>query len=421
MLQCKYIDTSWDFRNADTKRFTHCFHAYPAMMIPQVAARLLEKYGLGAKFLFDPYCGTGTSLVEANLRGIDAVGIDLNPLAVAIAKAKTSPVDLQTLGLYLNDFNDKMFELRFKSGISSKLAAPNFPNIDFWFTPDIKHKLAVILRYIRDISRDDIRDFFTIAFSETVRESSLTRNCEFKLYRMTDAQIEKFDPDPFGMMESKLLRNYHGLKEFQEAKKNSSQAYVYRLDSVDEIPTEIVGDNEVDIVVTSPPYGDSRTTVAYGQFSRLSNQWLGFEDASALDERLMGGKQSSRASKITRIGVGTIDDTIDAISRENENRAIDIYRFYHDYESSIANVAKTVKPGGYCCYVVGNRRVCGTTLGTDEITKALFEKRGFDHVETIVRNIPNKRMPSRNSPSNVVGESDTTMKNEYIVVMRKTT
>lgn len=65
VLDEKYIDESWDFEDANTKILTHCFHSYPAMMIPQVAARLIEKYGRNANLLFDPYCGTGTSLVEA--------------------------------------------------------------------------------------------------------------------------------------------------------------------------------------------------------------------------------------------------------------------------------------------------------------------------------------------------------------------
>jgi DNA modification methylase len=63
----KYIDYSWDFIGANTKIGTHCFHNYPAMMIPQVAGRLINLYGSSARLLFDPYCGTGTSLVEALL------------------------------------------------------------------------------------------------------------------------------------------------------------------------------------------------------------------------------------------------------------------------------------------------------------------------------------------------------------------
>ena len=49
----KYIDTSWDFRKENTKVHTHCFHDYPAMMIPQVAGRLIEKYGEKAELLFE--------------------------------------------------------------------------------------------------------------------------------------------------------------------------------------------------------------------------------------------------------------------------------------------------------------------------------------------------------------------------------
>ncbi|MBF0390208.1 MAG: site-specific DNA-methyltransferase, partial [Desulfamplus sp.] len=109
----RYIDESWDFKNENTKGFTHCFHTYPAMMIPQIAKRLLEKYANKSALLFDPYCGTGTSLVEANLNNINAIGTDLNPLACLIAKTKTTPIDEQTLDLFLKDFNDKVFYLRF--------------------------------------------------------------------------------------------------------------------------------------------------------------------------------------------------------------------------------------------------------------------------------------------------------------------
>ncbi len=56
----KTLDESWDFRKSNTKEYTHCFHPYPAMMIPQVARRIIENYGSKTEILFDPYCGTGT-------------------------------------------------------------------------------------------------------------------------------------------------------------------------------------------------------------------------------------------------------------------------------------------------------------------------------------------------------------------------
>ena len=101
-----------------------------------------------------------------------------------------------------------------------------------------------------------------------------------------------------------------------------------------------------------------------------------------------------------------------------KKRALEVEHFYSDYYQSITNVAKTIKPLGFACYVVGNRRVKGLQLPTDEITKHFFEKNGFKYVETIIRNIPNKRMPKRNSPNNIVGETSQTMHHEFIVIMQ---
>ena len=72
----------------------------------------------------------------------------------------------------------------------------------------------------------------------------------------------------------------------------------------------------------------------------------------------------------------------------------------NDYKSSIDNVAKAVRHKGRIAYVVGNRTVKGVQIPLDYITVELFEKNGFDHITTIVREIPNKRMPKANSPTN---------------------
>lgn len=171
----KYIDNSWDFKNDNTKEYTHCYHSYPAMMIPQIARKLIEKYGEKSRLLFDPYCGTGTSLVEANLKNINAIGTDLNPLARLIAETKTSTINIQTLDLYLRDFNDKIFALKFGIKESLSITLPDFQNIDFWFSEDVQIQLAVIKNYIDKISDENVQNFFKVAFSETVRESSWTK------------------------------------------------------------------------------------------------------------------------------------------------------------------------------------------------------------------------------------------------------
>ena len=279
----KYRDDTWDFQSADTKQYTHCFHSYPAMMIPQVAGRILDEFGRNAKLLFDPYCGTGTSLVEANLRGINAIGTDINPLARLIAKVKTTIIPLKLLDLHLERFNNFAFSIQL-GGKRIKPKIPNFKNIDYWFKKDTQYWLAVIKEYIEEIDDRDVQDFFKVAFSETVREVSLTRNSEFKLHRIAHTKIRKFNPNVLSIMIDKLVRNRNGMAKYISLKRNKACSQIWDFNTVHRIPEDIIQPNSVDIVITSPPYGDSRTTVAYGQFSRLSNQWLGFEEINEVDK-----------------------------------------------------------------------------------------------------------------------------------------
>ena len=411
----KCRDESWDFRKADTKQYTHCFHPYPAMMIPQVAGRILDEFGKNAHLLFDPYCGTGTSLIEANIRDIDAVGTDINPLAGLIAKVKTATIPLKFLDSHLNDFYDFVFSIELGDRIINP-NIPNFKNIDYWFKKDTQFMLAVIKDYIENIDYKDIKDFFKVSFSGTVREASLTRNSEFKLYRMSEKQIEKFNPDVLSIMAQKLIRNRRGMAEYISVKKNNSKSSIYDFNTVYGIPKDIHHPESVDIVVTSPPYGDSRTTVAYGQFSRLANQWLGMEAYNEVDKRSMGG---IRRKKFINFDYNPLDEVLEKIAKIDNKRVYDVISFYIDYEKSIANISKLVKTGGIVAYVVGNRRVKGVEIPNDEITMEFFERNGFDHIKTSIRDIPNKRMPKKNSPRNVAGVTDTTMIHEHIVILQK--
>ena len=406
----KYQDYSWDFKSADTKDLTHCFHSYPAMMIPQIPRRILSKYGLSKKILFDPYCGSGTSLVEANMKNINAIGTDLNPLAKLIAKAKTTPIDIRVLNFYLEEFNDYLLH----KSLSMRL--PQFHNIDFWFNKETQKKLALIKKYIEGISDSKVKNFFLTAFSETVRQSSLTRKGEFKLIRIIEAQRKCFNPDSFKIMLSALLRNKSGLLSYMQHKKNNSFSKIYSFNTVNSIPKEIIPNKSIDIVLTSPPYGDSRTTVAYGQYSRLASQWIGIKGASSIDKSLMGGvKYDSNLM----FHSSCLQATLEKIGQIDLKRKIEVQSFFIDYKNSINNVSKTLKKRGIACYVVGNRTVKGINIPTDLITKDFFEDNGFKHLETIIRNIPNKRMPSQNSPSNIPGQKSTTMKNEFIVICEK--
>lgn len=408
----------WTFNGQPTRELTHCYHDYPARMIPQVARKLLELFAPATGLLFDPCCGTGTALVEGRLSGLNVAGTDLNPLARLIASAKTATPSLPAVDRQISALRE------FLSGPREPAAPavshlPGVRRLDFWFKPEVVRELSLIKSFVSEIDDADVRLFFQVAFSETARESSNTRNEEFKLYRYEAERLEKFSPDVRAIMLAKVERNRRGLADFLTALRRlrrKPSARVYDFDTVECVPGDALARGSVDIVVTSPPYGDSHTTVAYGQYSRLSAAWLGLSEPEKVDRRLMGGRA---ARQIPRFDCPALDEAVAAVAERDPARAREVASFYSDLRRSIANVADALRPGGHACYVVGNRKVKGTVLPTDAAIRAFFERCDFTHVETFRRSIPNKRMPLLNSPTNVAGSADATMTSEHIVVLRK--
>lgn len=411
-------DEDWTFDGASTRDLTHCYHDYPARMIPQVARKVLDLFGHNSRVLFDPYCGTGTSLVEGFVRGIHVIGTDLNPLARLIAKAKITSISTELLDDSIKRFVKYVNCYRIEDGRFVD-NIPRVKNLEFWFKPPVVSKLAYVKGFIDQIAIEDIALFFKVAFSETVRESSNTKISEFKLFRKAGEDLDRFDPDVFETMLVKLNRNRHGLRKFNtiiHLLERAPLARILDFNSVSSIPPDAIEHESIDLVLTSPPYGDSHTTVAYGQYSRLSSEWMGFQEARSVDNMLMGGQNGHYAKETAS---KTINIAIKIINEKDPKRGKEVSAFYNDLEASIRNVACVIRRGGIACYVVGNRTVKGIVLPTDLAVMNFYQEYGFEHIRTFRRNIPNKRMPARNSPSNIPGVIEKTMTNEYIVVMQK--
>ncbi len=406
-------DSSWDFKGYDTKYSTHGYHTYPAMMIPQVAHRLIEIYGKNADVVLDPFMGSGTVLVEATLFNNfkKAYGIDINPLALLIAKVKTTQIEPKKLTAAFEGLIAKINKRK-----NEKIEAPKFFNIELWFKPRAVKELAVIRKCIDEIADKDIKDFFLIAFSETVRANSNTRNGEYKLYRMPETRLERFNPRPITEFRDFAFENIEKMKEYY-AKRNNCNIEILPEDT--RFKTSIP-DNSVDLVVTSPPYGDSRTTVAYGQFSRLALQWMGFEDSIVknIDKSSLGGIPTKTIK--SQLKSPTLNRIIEMIAAVDEKRAKDVVSFYEDLWQCILELDRITRKGAHLCFVVGNRTVKRTQIPTNRIIVELFESVGnYQHIKTFKRNIPSKRLPKSNSPSNIKGDLISTMNEEHIVILEK--
>ena len=385
-------------------------HRYPATMIPQIGIDILKELNISNGSMLDPYCGSGSSFVcglESGIKEMD--GFDINPLAVLIAKAKFTKINNNDIDVAYQELRNNIYEMIKYEKKIKKIKLPEITNIEYWFSESVITNLSVIKHCIYEIENKDIQTLFLVPFSETVRECSYTRNNEFKLYRMKHEEVLKFNPDTISYYFKKLsdVIQYYKMYYQPKLKKNVSvkiHSKPFQNDSV-----------KYDVVLTSPPYGDSRTTVAYGQFSTLSNEWLGINTARKIDSKLMGGKRVNEIIKN-----GCIAEPILKISKVDNKRALEVSSFYYDLAESINNVSKSINKNGKIIYIVGNRTVKNVSLPTDQFIAETFEDNGFRHLITYERALSNKAMPSRNSPTNEAGKTVNTMLYEYIVVCEKT-
>ena len=382
-------------------------HKYPATMIPQIGIELFKELKINKGKLLDPYCGSGSSFTIGLDRGLQEMyGFDINPLAVLISRTKFTKVDIEKVKLLKQSLRNKVYEFVKNEDSLKKIAIPTHYNIDFWFSKPVLQNLSILQHFINKIEKD-LRRIFLVPLSESIRECSYTRNHEFKLYRIKPEELLQFNPDVFSVYFNKLNKVIEIYEKYYLPKINGAKIEI----SYSKFPEK---ENEFDVVLTSPPYGDSFTTVAYGQFSMFSNQWFGVKYARQIDNLLMGGntvKENYPNSVMT--------EYINEVAKQSKKRALEVSSFYFDLDKSIKVVANSIKKRGKAIYVVGNRRVKDVQLPTDQFVAEKFEQNGFKHLFTYERLLGNKAMPSQNSPSNITGQRKGTMTKEYIVVCEK--
>lgn len=401
----KFQELDWTFRGIKAREGVHGIHSYPAMMAPPIARRLISELTNKGETVLDPFCGSGTVLAEAILLGRRAMGYDINPLALLIAKVKTTPISPDNIHKGLDTIE------RIASAIIPEYAKiPAFPNIEFWFKPEIIYDLARLKHGIEHIGDEDVQRFFELVFARVVRQVSNTRGKEFKLYRLPEERLKSYRPEVFTSFRNVTLECANIMEQlYLNTREITPETDIRFHDSRRPLPIN----RNVELMLTSPPYGDSRTTVAYGQFSRLALQWLDMWEKD-VDRESLGGRQTPHHGNLPRL-----EQVLIKIREADEKRSKEVEYFYDDLHKCVKNIARVIKLNGYAVVVIGNRKVKSVVLPNDQLIVDMMTPLGFSHIVTLQREIPNKRMPSRNSPSNVPGETDVTMLKEHIVLLRK--
>lgn len=413
----------WTFLDISTRDYTHGFHLYPARMHPEIAKRLIVKYATETKkVVFDPFMGSGGVLVEALLHGNSTIGIDVNPMAVLLSSVKTTPTSVRSL--------QKEYErimTRSKIDYEKGKQYDNTPqsiNLKFWYKEDVITKLSILKFHIFNSNVEEkVKNFFKVCFSLASRKSSFQRNSCYKIYRINEDDRNTFKADAFEHFENICQKNIEKMNQFtSDVKDIHAKAFTILGDtrniseSFDKIDKDVLDGGKAHLVVTSPPYGDHQTTVAYGQFSKHPGLWLNMPETqlSEIDKIGLGGRKKKDYRELNSL---ILDSTIQKVKENDNNRAMDVYSFFYDLDACLEQITESLKQGkSHCCFVVANRTVRRIKIPTDEIIIELGKKYGLKHKETIYRTIANKSMSSKNAPENIPNMSGETMTKESIVI-----
>lgn len=425
--ELEYLSTeqpdSWRKMGTKSRPNVHSLLRYPAMMVPSMQSNILDcilDHAPENSYIFDPFVGSGTVLTEATLRGLDFIGVDINPLAILVCQVKAivdKKIEFKNFAQQVIDnfYNDKL-----------ETIDVDFPRREKWFLDSSAVVLSKIRRSIQLISTKEVRKILWVVFAETIRQTSNSRTSTYKLHiRKTEnyipsSQIIKIFEEHLNNVVTQI-NEYHENKIFNQKKSRIN------LILSDIRNANIPRKNRHQILVTSPPYGDNQTTIPYGQFSFLSLKWIPIEDlpegtsqltylnSNSIDKESLGGLLKDIPLK-EGILISLSPTYKKLIEYVKEQEQIDRYRkvtsFMYDFYQALIHIKTTCKTAHWI-FTTGNRTVANITVPFDEILEDMVKSLDGKIVTSITRQLPGKRMPARNNFSKTIN-SEVTLIAEFL-------
>lgn len=407
----------WDFASAGKRSQANALFPYPAMMVPELQGTLLDDLlalDPTVEWCYDPFAGSGTVLTECMQRGLSFVGGDLNPFAILLMTVKARPLSAGTLRSSV-------------SRVVSTASESSAPRVEFrgrekWFTPSVATELDALHAAIRRETSLATRRFLWVCLAGTVRIVSNSRTSTFKLHTYPAEVIRQRKQAAIAVFirvasaaVNHVEQQRRGLEEAHQLGRNGRYLHELRLrqGSVVEARSWPRG-LRADVLMTSPPYGDNRTTVPYGQHSFLPLMWIDRQDlpeTRGLDDLLETAYRIDMAS----IGGSWVEDDArrladlsqrsDAIAATAAHLASTrgdglrrFIAFCSDMDGAISAISRRLRPGAVQFWTLGNRRISGRVVPTATIISELSAATGARELTTLHRKFPRnaKRMAWRN-------------------------
>lgn len=409
------LDLSWAFEGADTKYLTHDIHRYPAKFIPQLARRLIEEYSDEGEIILDPFCGSGTALLEARLVGRHAIGVDLNPVAYYVSKVKTNPINPQKLKKMWDRFSHKLSPIFGFSEVEPyPLTEKALEVLSAWIPEKQLQDMRRLFALIMSVDEEQFRDFLLVAFS------NIQKNCSWWLMKSVKPtrDFKKKVPDvipTFVKQVEKMIKKNNQLWEV--LKDSKTWVKVFKADTRQ--LSSFVRDT-VDLILFSPPYV---TSYEYVDVHKLSIIWL--EQVGELRElkQYFIGSVSSKPKNV-KVRSQIAMDIISKLSKKDKRMAKAVKTYFEDMQLSFEEMDNVLKNGGVVAIVIGNTKLKKVEVKNAEVFAEMFMNMGYGLERVIKRPIPSKNLPTVRDPktgkfTSVRNHHVKVYPHEFILLLRK--
>ena len=366
------------------------FHRIPSIFLDTV------ELPVNANVL-DPFCGSGTVLLEANLRGHHCVGIDINPLARLISRVKVTALDPSQLYGQLELLLPRA--RRFRSN-------PN-PNstLDSWLSSTARvglHRLAVAIEEIPDEAR---RSFFLVALTSTVRrlskadptipplvrlrkERELTAGARYRKALVRSGTVTT--AIVYSAFAEAATANIRRMAELYSMRPRFGHTKSSVLDT--DAAHSGLPPQSIDAIITSPPYCGAQK---YVRSMKLELMLIGYpeDDLRHLDRNTLGTEAvTTRRTELSELltGDGYVDRAIRPIFEGNPVRA----RMASNYSKYLVAFAqectRILRPGGHLLVALGRSTLAGVPFPSDRVFRRASQEAGLEFVATLVDRIPSR-------------------------------
>ncbi len=408
-------------------RATHMIHPYPAKLLLHIPYFFLNNNVLSKEgdTVLDPFCGSGTVLLESQLSNRYSLGIDTNPLAKIITETKVANYHIHTLREYEKFIKKEI-------GSTNKNCKIDFDGVNFWYSNRVKRNLSQIYHSINLISNLKYRQFFLMCFSNCARKVSFA---DPKVSVPVKLDLEKYDKRTkfYRTIEKRVnyINKVDVKKKFLEIveqnisrviEKNSLSKKPYNSSIINEdirciefnSEPQNLNEKSVDLIITSPPYAGAQK---YIRASKLNLSWLGLVKNGSLkrlDSITIGrenyGVREYELFKDT--GINEADMTLKRIHKLNPLRAHITSNYLTEMKKALNNAVKLLKNGGHFVLVIGNNNICGVEFNTQKYLTKILEELGLELICKLVDNIKSYGlMTKRNKTADIINR-------EWILVFK---